>query len=149
VASQLLSTEHEPISSQFLCTLAFLLQNKEAYEWLIEEIRGRFQSSHGITRKAVAHMKVMNACLMETLRITVFGAIGLPRVSPGATIDSHYIDKGITAQYGHFAFTRSSRYLCQPGEYRPQRWLPHDNQQWDDAFANDARESFSPFSRGP
>ncbi|KAF7535628.1 hypothetical protein G7054_g5244 [Neopestalotiopsis clavispora] len=98
---------------------------------------------------AVAHLKILNACLMETLRITVIGANGLPRISPGANVDGHYIEKGIIVQYGHFAFTRSPRYFHRPGEFLPQRWFPRGHSHWDPAFANGAREAFSPFSRGP
>ncbi|KAH7303550.1 isotrichodermin C-15 hydroxylase [Stachybotrys elegans] len=149
VAGQLLSAGYEPISSQFLCTLVFIIQNNESYGWLVDEIRGRFKSSQEITTETVAHMKLLNACLMETLRITVIGANGLPRISPGAIVDGHYINKGITVQYGHFAFTRSPRYFHEPEGFRPQRWLTRDHIHWDESFANDATESFSPFSRGP
>ncbi|KAI4597531.1 hypothetical protein KJ359_004233 [Pestalotiopsis sp. 9143b] len=149
VAGQLLNAGYEPISSQFLCTLIFLMQNSQCYEWATQEIRSRFKGSHDITSEAVAHLKVLNASLMETLRITVIGANGLPRISPGATVDGHYIDKGVRVQYGHFAFTRSPRYFHRPGEFLPQRWLPRDHAHWDPAFANDATEAFSPFSRGP
>lgn len=149
VAGQLLSAGYEPISSQFLCTLIFLAHNTEPYQWLAKEIRERFESSDDITTETVAHLKVLNACLMETLRITVIGAGGLPRISPGAMVDGHYVGKGIMVQYGHFAFTRSTRYFHRPGEFLPQRWLPQDHAHWDSTFANDAREAFWPFSRGP
>lgn len=148
VAGQLLSAGYEPISSQFLCTLVFLLQDPISYQHLVEEIRA-FKSSDDIDTESVAHLRLLNACLMETLRITVIGANGLPRISPGAVIDGHYIKKGITVQYGHFAFTRSTRYFKEPGQFKPQRWLPQDHKLWDASFANDATEDFRPFSRGP
>lgn len=149
IAGQLLSAGYEPISSQFLCTLIFLAQNAESYQRLTEEIRRELKSSHDITTETVAHLRFLNACLLETLRITVIGAGGLPRVSPGALVDGHYIDKGINVQYGHFAFTRSRRYFHSPESFRPQRWLPCDHEHWDAAFENDARDAFWPFSRGP
>lgn len=148
VAGQLLSAGYEPISSQFLCTLIFLLQDPINYQHIVEEIR-MFESSHDLNTESVAHLRVLNACLMETLRMTVIGANGLPRISPGAVVDGHYIEKGITVQYGHFAFTRSTRFFKDPDQFKPQRWLPHDHKYWDASFANDATESFWPFSRGP
>ncbi|KAK2611601.1 hypothetical protein N8I77_004934 [Diaporthe amygdali] len=149
IAGQLLSAGYEPISSQFLCTLIFLAQNPESHQRLTEEIRREFKSSHAITTETVAHLRFLNACLLETLRVTVIGAGGLPRVSPGAMVDGHYINKGINVQYGHFAFTRSGRYFHSPESFRPQRWLPHNHEHWDAAFEDDARDAFWPFSRGP
>lgn len=145
VAGQLLSAGYEPISSQFLCTLMFLIQDPTSYQRLAKEIRGKFGSTHDIDTESVAHLRFLNACLMETLRITVIGAGGLPRISPGAVVDGNYIEKGINVQYGHFAFTRSPRYFRDPESFKPQRWLPQDHENWDDAFADDAREAFWPF----
>lgn len=148
VAGQLLSAGYEPISSQFLCTLVFLLQDPICYQHLVEEMRA-FKSSDEINTQSVAHLRLLNACLMETLRMTVIGANGLPRISPGAVIDGHYIEKGITVQYGHFAFTRSTRYFKEPDHFKPQRWLPRDHKLWDASFEDDATGDFRPFSRGP
>ncbi|KAL1852463.1 hypothetical protein Daus18300_012144 [Diaporthe australafricana] len=145
VAGQLLSAGYEPISSQFLCTLMFLVQDPDSYRHLVKEIRDKFANTHEIDTESLAHLRFLNACLMETLRITVIGAGGLPRVSPGAVVDGHYIDKGINVQYGHFAFTRSPRYFKDPELFRPQRWLPQDHDHWDVTFANDTREAFWPF----
>lgn len=145
VAGQLLSAGYEPISSQFLCTLMFLIQDPISYQHLVKEIRSKLRSTHDIDTESVAHLRFLNACLMETLRITVIGANGLPRTSPGAVVDGHYIEKGINVQYGHFAFTRSPRYFRDPESFKPQRWLPQDHEHWDDAFINDAREAFWPF----
>ena len=64
VAGQLLSAGYEPISSQFLCTLVFLMQNSQCYEWATQEIRDRFEGGHDITTEAVAHLKILNASLM-------------------------------------------------------------------------------------
>jgi cytochrome P450 len=141
VAGQLLTAGYEPISSQFLCTSMFLVQDPTSYQRLVKEIRDRFVGSHKIDTESVANLRFLNACLMETLRITVIGANGLPRISPGAVVDGHYIDKGLTVQYGHFAFTRSSRYFKKPELFRPQRWLPLDHELWDDAFANQGGRS--------
>ncbi|KAJ4421142.1 hypothetical protein N0V82_003906 [Gnomoniopsis sp. IMI 355080] len=149
VAGQLLTAGYEPISSQFLCTLIFLAQDKESYRCLVKEIRDEFKTDHEINTETVAHLKVLNACLTETLRMTVIGANGLPRISPGAVVDGHFVAKGIEVQYGHFAFTRDTRYFHDPDKFRPQRWLPADHPLWNAAFKSDAREAFWPFSRGP
>lgn len=95
VAGQLLSAGYEPISSQFLCTIMFLLHDPASYKRLVEEIRGKFKSYDDINPDAVAHLRFLHASLMETLRITVIGSNGLPRVCPGAMVDGNYIARGV------------------------------------------------------
>lgn len=95
VAGQLLSAGYEPISSQFLCTIMFLLHDPASYKRLVEEIRGEFKSYDDINPDALAHLRFLHASLMETLRITVIGSNGLPRVCPGAMVDGNYIARGV------------------------------------------------------
>lgn len=95
VAGQLLSAGYEPISSQSLCTIMFLLHEPESYQRLVDEIRGEFKSYDDTNPEALAHLKYLYASLIETLRITAIGANGLPRVCPGAMVDGTYIAKGV------------------------------------------------------
>ncbi|KAI1083758.1 isotrichodermin C-15 hydroxylase [Whalleya microplaca] len=125
LAVQLLNGGYEPISSQIYCTIMFLLHQPESYKRLVKEIRDTFKSYEEITPEACAPLRFLHASLMETLRITVVGAHGLPRTSPGAKVDGHYIPKGVTVQYAHFALTRNP------------------------AFEHDHRDAFKPFSQGP
>ncbi|KAF4634048.1 hypothetical protein G7Y89_g4056 [Cudoniella acicularis] len=149
LAAQLLIAGYEPISSQFLCTIMFSLQEPETYKRLVNEIRETFTRYEDITPEALTPLRYLHASLMEALRLTVIGGTGMPRVSPGATVDGNYISKGVYVQYGHFAFTRSTQYFHEPRSYRPERWLPEDHLYWKSAFKSDARESFFPFSQGP
>ncbi|GAB1312667.1 Benzoate 4-monooxygenase cytochrome P450 [Madurella fahalii] len=149
VAGQLLVAGYEPISSQFLCTIMFSLQEPALHRRLVDEIRGAFARYDDITPDALAALPLLHAALLETLRLTVIGGGGLPRVSPGATVDGHHIPRGVGVQYAHWAFTRSPRYFREPRCFRPQRWLPADHPAWDPAFADDATDQFFPFSQGP
>jgi cytochrome P450 len=149
VAAQLLIAGYEPISSQFLCTLMFSLQEPKLHQQLVDEIRSAFARYDNITPDALAGLPLLHAALLETLRLTVIGGGGLPRVSPGAAVDGHHIPRGVGVQYAHWAFTRSPRYFHEPRRFRPQRWLPADHPAWDPAFAGDATEHFFPFSQGP
>ncbi|KAK4107900.1 cytochrome P450 [Canariomyces notabilis] len=149
VAAQLLIAGYEPISSQFLCTLMFSLQEPKLHQQLVDEIRSAFARYEDITPDALAGLPLLHAALLETLRLTFIGGGGLPRVSPGATVDGHHIPRGVGVQYAHWAFTRSPRYFHEPRCFRPQRWLPADHPAWDPAFASDATEHFFPFSQGP
>lgn len=149
VIGQLVVAGYEPISSQFLCTLMFSLQEPALHRQLVDEIRGAFARYDDITPDALAGLPLLHAALLETLRLTVIGGGGLPRVSPGATVDGHYIARGVGVQYAHWAFTRSPRYFHEPRCFRPQRWLPADHPASDPAFKDDATQHFFPFSQGP
>ncbi|CAG8951937.1 hypothetical protein HYFRA_00005743 [Hymenoscyphus fraxineus] len=154
VAAQVMLAGYEPPASQFLCTIMFLLQEermaeKGFLEVVVKEVRGRFGRYEDITTDALAGMVGLNAALMESLRLTVIAGHGLPRVSPGTTVDGTYVEKGIKVQYSHYGFTRSPLYFSQPHSFRPQRWLPPSHPRYDSLFANDARDSFHPFSQGP
>ncbi|KAK7730558.1 hypothetical protein SLS63_005803 [Diaporthe eres] len=149
ITAQILLAGWEPVGSQFQCCIMFSLQEPETYRLLVQEIRGAFKRYEDIVPEALADLKYLHAALMETLRVTVIGSHGMPRVSPGAMVDGRYIPKGVTVQYNHLRFTRSTRYFHEPRAYRPQRWLPRDHPCWDDAFKDDATEQFFPFSRGP
>lgn len=71
ISVQILLAGYEPPSSQFLCTLMFSLQQPEMLGLLVKEIRGAFGRYEDITCDALAELKVLNASLMESLRLTV------------------------------------------------------------------------------
>jgi hypothetical protein len=61
----------------------------------VEEIRKSFTKYEDITLEALTQLEYLHASLMETMRLTVIGATGMPRVSPGATVDGIFIPKGV------------------------------------------------------
>lgn len=103
VCLHLLLAGYEPISSSFLCIVAYSLQHEESYTRLVSEIRGAFENYEDITVEGVVQLKFLHATVMEQLRVAVVGATGQPRVSPGATVDGHYIPKGVS-QYSIYVF---------------------------------------------
>ncbi|KAJ8117362.1 hypothetical protein ONZ43_g4226 [Nemania bipapillata] len=149
LVSQFFLGAYEPIASQFQCAIMFSLLEPQTLRVLVEEIRSTFASYDDIKPDSLASLAYLNAVLMETLRLTVNAANGPARSSPGSEVDGNYITKGITVQYAHFAFTRSSRYFHDPHNYRPQRWLPMGHAQWEPAFRGDATDFFFPFGHGP
>lgn len=121
ISVQILLAGYEPPSSQFLCTIMFSLLQPEMQDLLIREVREAFERYEDITPDALAEFQVLNACLMESLRLTVIGGSkrsfilplnwirllhissrywlsldGQPRVSPGTTVDGTYIAKGVS-----------------------------------------------------
>lgn len=96
IAGQLLVASWEPVSNQLYSVIFFLLQNRDAYRLLSEEIRSAFGSYSEISPDSVANLKFLQACLHETFRLHHNTADGLPRMSPGAVVDGTYISKGVS-----------------------------------------------------
>jgi hypothetical protein len=96
VTGHLVIAGYEPIASQIFCTIMFSLLNKEILDLLVNEIRSKFHSYDDIQTELLRPLPFLQASLMETLRITVLQSSGMPRVSPGATVDGQYIAKGVS-----------------------------------------------------
>uniref|UniRef100_A0A0B7KD80 Isotrichodermin C-15 hydroxylase n=1 Tax=Bionectria ochroleuca TaxID=29856 RepID=A0A0B7KD80_BIOOC len=125
-------------------------EGQECYKELVAEIRGTFESFDDINATALASLPYLQACLEESLRLIPGGLhTGLPRLSPGATVDGHYVPKGTHVQSSIFAYSRSPRYFHEAKKFRPQRWLPPTHKLYDPAFKNDVLRGASPFSLGP
>ena len=176
VAIQMTFAEFGPMSDWFYSTLFFLLEEKECYQILVHEIRAAFKTYDDITSVAAGRLPFLHACLEESLRMFNSNSTGLPRVSPGAMVDGHFVPKGVRfpifrilrpahigifqiadifvpyqthVQTSIFTLARSPQHFFNPHRYQPQRWLPYDHPLYDAAFANDDRKSFHPFSFGP
>lgn len=77
-------------------TLFFLIHAPECYKILAEEIRGAFTSYNDTNVRSTANLSYLVACLEETLRLVANNSTGLPRYSPRAVFDGHYIPKGVS-----------------------------------------------------
>ncbi|ROW04707.1 hypothetical protein VMCG_04868 [Cytospora schulzeri] len=149
IAGQLLVAGWEPVSNQFYSSIFFLLKESEAYTILANEVRQAFRDYSEITIDAVANLKYVQACLQETFRLHHNTADGLPRMSPGATVDGRYVPRGVVCQISYFAAARSPRFFAEPLEFRPQRWLSADHPHYDSKFRHDSLKAFMPFNQGP
>jgi cytochrome P450 len=45
--------------------------------------------------------------------------------------------------------TQNQQNFTKPNEFRSERWLEHDDPDWDDTFANDKLEASQPYAIGP
>lgn len=97
LALQLFVASFDPVQLSFFSSLFFLLKEPEALELLMKEIRDSFTSYDDITPDALASLPHLNACINETLRMHVATAANMPRRSPGAAVDGHYIDTGVSS----------------------------------------------------
>lgn len=85
----------EAASNMFTSTIYLLLAHPDKLQKLQQEIRGRFTAYQEINYDSVQNLPWLNAVINEALRYATNGTSGLPRVSPGAVVDGHYIPKGV------------------------------------------------------
>ena len=124
LAQQMMFANFGPMSDWYYGTLLFLLEEPDCLQYLTQEIRSKFQCYKDIIPSALASLPYLHACLEESLRLLPGNNTGLPRLSPGAIIDGHYIPKGVSTPLVHLSyFNRLStdRVLISPDRpmYRP------------------------------
>ena len=95
LAQQILFANYGSMSEWYYGTLLFFLEESECLGYLSRENRGKSENYHDITPNALASLQYLHACLEESLRLLSSNNTRLPRLSPGALIDGHYIPKGV------------------------------------------------------
>ncbi|EWG53831.1 hypothetical protein FVEG_12172 [Fusarium verticillioides 7600] len=118
-----------------------LLSNRSCLEKLTDEVRSRFHSEDEITADATAELKYLPAVIEEGLRIFPPAPFGLPRISPGAVIDGHYISSGVVVSVDPWTTKHDGRYWKEPYSFIPERWI-HES-------FSDVKQASQPFSLGP
>lgn len=73
-----------------------LLRNPETYKKLVGEIRSAFTSYEEIDAITSDRLPYLKSCIEETIRIYPVVPFGLPRLSPGETVDGVFIPKGVS-----------------------------------------------------
>ncbi len=96
LAQQMMFANYGPMADWYYGTLLFLLEERKCLQYLSKEIRDNFERYHDITASALASLPFLHACLNESLRLLPSNNTGLPRISPGATIDGHYVPEGVS-----------------------------------------------------
>ncbi|KAH8899040.1 cytochrome P450 [Thozetella sp. PMI_491] len=149
VATQVMLAGWGSMADWYYTTFCHLLKEPDCLRILVKEIRDTFDSYSDITPSALAPLPYLTACLEESVRLMPSNSTGMPRLSPGAMVDGHYIPKGTHVQSSVFSHGRSPRYFHDPLEYRPQRWLSPEHPLYEEVYANDDRKGNYPFSLGP
>ena len=120
----------------------YLAQNRHAYETLANEIRSTFSQYEDITAQATEPLPYLKAVIEEGLRLYPPVPIGLPRVSPGETVDGYFIPKGAIVSVSSWASTHSEQNFHRPFDFIPERWLGNSKESGDELSAS------QPFSIG-
>ncbi|KAJ5220818.1 cytochrome P450 [Penicillium citrinum] len=140
--------DHYESSSPMTAAVCFLLKYPTALRKLQQEVRSAFPQATDMTDAALQELPWLHAVLEETLRLHTNVPYGLSRFSPGATVDGHYVAKGVEVHSAAYATTHSPRYFNKPYEFHPERWLPPTDPAYDSTFDDDDRQAFRPFSIG-
>lgn len=120
----------------------YLSQNALAYKALANEVRSTFSRYGDITAHATEPLPYLQAVIEEGLRLYPPVPIGLPRISPGETVDGIYIPKGAIVSVSSWASTHSEQNFHRPFDFIPERWIGnHKN-------AKDQLSASQPFSIG-
>lgn len=129
-----------PLADWYYFTLFMLINNHECYRILTDEVRNEFANYGDINLQSTTHLHYLVACLEETLRMVSPTSTGLPRYSPGAVVDGHYVPKGVrtsfslvqcflglrfpfqvTVQSSVHTLGRSPKFFHDPRHFRPER----------------------------
>lgn len=122
-------------------TTYFLLQSPESLNKLTLEVRSSFNSVDDITGDNTNALPYLRAVLEEGLRIFPPVSFGLPRISPGATVDGQYVPPGVVVSVAPWVTHHDSRYWEEPEHFKPERWLENE--------VGASKLAFQPFSLGP
>ena len=87
----------DPDTQLFWSAILFLTQHPDKFQKFAAEIRGRFKNYDDIEDEELTHLPWLTAVIEESLRLHTNGAFGQPRVSPGATVDGHYVPAGVSS----------------------------------------------------
>ncbi|KAH9238577.1 hypothetical protein K456DRAFT_1826866 [Colletotrichum gloeosporioides 23] len=149
-ANSLMAGALGPVTNAIISSILLLCDSPETMKRLQEEVRATFESYDDITVEACqSACPYLNAVIEEDLRLVTPAPFGLPRYSPGAEVDGHFVPSGVTVQTCNFAAARSPDYYFLPREFHPERFLQETHQWYDRRFSNDTKHAVMPFSIGP
>ncbi|KAI1391427.1 cytochrome P450 [Hypoxylon trugodes] len=142
----------DTVTTAMTSALYFLCTSPKSMARLRDEVRSlRYEQLDG---GEVARLGYLNAVIEESKIVGMSAvrcfppiAFGLPRVSPGETIDGHFIPKGVRVSAGHWVLNRNPLIWDRAYEFIPERWLRNDD--GDDKLQNGAQPAIFPFSTGP
>ncbi|TVY75180.1 Cytochrome P450 monooxygenase BOA3 [Fusarium oxysporum f. sp. cubense] len=140
-AITLLIAGSETTSTALAATTNYLLRNPETLQKLQEEVRGTFRSLEEITGDSTSKLQYLIATIEEGLRIFTPLPTSPPRVSPGATVDGHFIPAGVIVSSATWTTQHDPRYWRDPECFKPERWI--------EGGFGDNKDASQPFSLGP
>ncbi|KAI1132468.1 cytochrome P450 [Nemania abortiva] len=140
-ASTLVMAGGETTSTAMAAITFYLLKSPNSYKKLTEEIRTRYQTFEEIDVISTSQLPYLQAVIKEGMRIYVPGPQGLPRKSPGMTVDGNFVPPGTEFYVSSWTVAHDSKYFNEPEVFKPERWIDTD--------CKDVKEASQPFGQGP
>ena len=94
-ASTLIIAGGETVATFLAATSFYLLKTPDPYSRVRDEVRKRFTTYDSIDAASAQQLPYLQAVISEGLRIYPPGSQGFPRLSPGASIDGHWIPESV------------------------------------------------------
>ena len=106
-------------------SLFYILQDKQSYASVVQEVRAAFASPEEITGGTkLVSCKYLRACIDEALRLAPPAGGPLWRQVPdeGATVGGVFIPGGLDVGVGVYSIHHNAAYFPDPYRFNPQRW---------------------------
>lgn len=106
--------DHYESSSVLTAGFYFLATNPGPMARLQAELRAAFPTYDDIAEDKLQRLPWLHAVIEETIRLHTNVPYGLPRISPGYTVDGHYVPKGVRfVPSSMFSFSRAPSTPCR------------------------------------
>jgi cytochrome P450 len=86
----------ETSGSAMASIVYFLLKNENTHQKLKDEVRSAYKSYGDIDVASTTKLGYLMAVLKEGMRIFPTAPQGTPRISPGMTVEGHYVPRGVS-----------------------------------------------------
>ena len=152
-SARLLMLAGSDTTSTAICSIFFhLTRNPRVYDKLAKEIREIFSSAeeirYGLT---ISNCQYLHACIWEGLRMTPAGPSDLPRevMAGGHTIDGVFYPQGTLVGAPSYPVHYHEETFGDPFTFRPERWIPNEEEGYTAEDVSRLKDAFRPFSMGP
>ena len=139
-AGMLVRAGSETTSTALAGITYYLGRNRQVYDKLARSIQEAFSSAEDINGKSTDALVYLKAVIEEGLRLFPPIAVGLPRVSPGETVDGFFVPEGTIVYTSGFAAAHNEANFSNAESFTPERWL--------DPECQDKKHASQPFSLG-
>ncbi|KAI0198215.1 cytochrome P450 monooxygenase-like protein [Astrocystis sublimbata] len=139
-SSTLIIAGSETTATTLSALTYYLLKNPACMKKLQDEVRGAFTSVEQVTGESAGSLPYLHGVIEEAMRLFPPAPFPMPRHSPGAVVDGHYVPAGTVVSVSPLSMTRDARYWQDPQQFRPERWVG--------SGFNDQKKASQPFSTG-
>ncbi|KAK5174601.1 uncharacterized protein LTR77_001682 [Saxophila tyrrhenica] len=147
----LLAAGSESTATTMAITYHYLVHQPDLLAKVTAEVRSAFSNVEDIrTGETLDSLRMFQACILETLRISPAAPNTLPRIVPagGATVDGHFLPGGTTVGTSLYTMHHNEKYFDDPDSFVADRWLRRLEDSAGKDIAYHPSPGYAPFSMG-